>query len=89
MIVSGKAIQDSSDEKMADQQSIDQQQLNWEFFFDYFILREKKYNPRRIIIPQSMGPVRIRSKEEKIIESVQESCIFKSVLSCTMGKTKV
>lgn len=77
---------DSLVAKDADWQAIDQEQANWQFFFDYFIQRDEKYFPRRIIIPQSMGPVRIKSKEEKMIEAVQESCVFKSVLSCTLGK---
>ncbi|XP_046418858.1 mitochondrial import inner membrane translocase subunit Tim22 [Neodiprion virginianus] len=38
-----------------------------------------------IIIPRVMGPVRIKTNDEKLMESVMESCIFKSFMSCVMG----
>ncbi|KAL5276343.1 TIMM22 family protein [Megaselia abdita] len=38
-----------------------------------------------IIIPKSMGPVQIKTNEEKLVESVFESCTFKSVIACVIG----
>lgn len=38
-----------------------------------------------IIIPRLLGPVQIKTIEEKRIESVMESCVFKSVMSCVIG----
>ncbi|XP_032689529.1 mitochondrial import inner membrane translocase subunit Tim22 [Odontomachus brunneus] len=46
-------------------------------------------NPQRfrenIIIPRMIGPVQIKTNEEKKIESVMESCAFKSIMSCILG----
>lgn len=38
-----------------------------------------------IIIPTTLGPVQIKTIEEKRIESVMESCAFKSIMSCVIG----
>ncbi|CAG4934129.1 unnamed protein product [Colias eurytheme] len=38
-----------------------------------------------IIIPRVLGPVIIKTNEEKMIESTIESCPFKSVTSCIIG----
>ncbi|KAG7212198.1 hypothetical protein KM043_012538 [Ampulex compressa] len=38
-----------------------------------------------IIIPRAAGPVKIKTNEEKMIESVMESCVFKSIMSCVLG----
>ncbi|XP_012257632.3 mitochondrial import inner membrane translocase subunit Tim22 [Athalia rosae] len=38
-----------------------------------------------IIIPRIMGPVRIKTNEEKMLESIMESCAFKSFMSCVLG----
>ncbi|CAB3219903.1 unnamed protein product [Arctia plantaginis] len=38
-----------------------------------------------IIIPRILGPVIIKTNEEKMIESTIESCPFKSVTSCIIG----
>ncbi|CAH0595497.1 unnamed protein product [Chrysodeixis includens] len=38
-----------------------------------------------IIIPRILGPVIIKTNEEKMIESAIESCPFKSVTSCVVG----
>lgn len=32
-----------------------------------------------------MGPVQIKTNEEKLVESVFESCTFKSVIACVIG----
>ncbi|XP_065207727.1 mitochondrial import inner membrane translocase subunit Tim22 [Planococcus citri] len=38
-----------------------------------------------IIIPRLLGPVIIKSREEKLIEAAMESCAFKSGISCVLG----
>ncbi|XP_011140213.1 mitochondrial import inner membrane translocase subunit Tim22 [Harpegnathos saltator] len=38
-----------------------------------------------IIIPRTIGPVQIKTNEEKKIESIMESCAFKSIMSCILG----
>ncbi|KAJ8711471.1 hypothetical protein PYW07_008713 [Mythimna separata] len=38
-----------------------------------------------IIIPRILGPVIIKTNEEKMIEATIESCPFKSVTSCVIG----
>lgn len=38
-----------------------------------------------IIIPRILGPVVIKTNEEKMIESTVESCPFKSLTSCIIG----
>ncbi|KAL6259578.1 hypothetical protein P5V15_009496 [Pogonomyrmex californicus] len=38
-----------------------------------------------IIIPRMLGPVNIKTIEEKRIESIMESCAFKSIMSCVIG----
>lgn len=39
-----------------------------------------------VVIPRTYGPVAIKTNEEKIIESIFESCAFKCFMSCTLGK---
>lgn len=39
-----------------------------------------------IIIPRILGPVIIKTNEEKLIESTVESCPFKSLTSCIIGE---
>lgn len=39
-----------------------------------------------IIIPRILGPVVIKTNEEKMIEATVESCPFKSLTSCIIGK---
>lgn len=50
----------------------------------YFIGNNQRYR-ENIIIPRTQGPVNIRSNEEKTIESIMESCPFKSVMSLVIG----
>ncbi|CAO1441661.1 unnamed protein product [Diamesa serratosioi] len=38
-----------------------------------------------IIIPRSVGPIQIKTDEEKTMDAVMESCVFKSVMSCVIG----
>uniref|UniRef100_A0A1B6MK95 Mitochondrial import inner membrane translocase subunit TIM22 n=1 Tax=Graphocephala atropunctata TaxID=36148 RepID=A0A1B6MK95_9HEMI len=50
----------------------------------YFIGNNTRYR-ENIIIPRSMGPVHIKSREEKLIEAGFESCAFKTTMSCVAG----
>lgn len=38
-----------------------------------------------IIIPHNLGPVQIKTNEEKLIEATVESCFFKSFMACVLG----
>ncbi|XP_063224551.1 mitochondrial import inner membrane translocase subunit Tim22 [Bacillus rossius redtenbacheri] len=38
-----------------------------------------------IVVPRGAGPVHIKTKEEKMVEAVFESCAFKSAMSCVIG----
>ena len=38
-----------------------------------------------IIVPRNLGPVTLKSNEEKMIESAFESCTFKTILSSVAG----
>lgn len=38
-----------------------------------------------IVIPRTQGPVQIQPNEEKMMESIMESCAFKSFMSCVIG----
>lgn len=39
-----------------------------------------------IIIPSNLGPVKIKTNEEKMIETIFESCFFKSFMACVLGE---
>lgn len=39
-----------------------------------------------IIIPRILGPVIIKTNEEKMIDAAIESCPFKSITSCVVGE---
>lgn len=39
-----------------------------------------------IVIPKANGPVKIKTNEEKLIETAVESCAFKSAMACIMGE---
>ena len=38
-----------------------------------------------IIIPRTVGPVQIKTNEEKTMDAVLESCFFKAGMSCVLG----
>lgn len=42
-----------------------------------------------IVIPNFMGPPKIQTNEEKMIESVVESCFFKSFMACVLGEENI
>ena len=43
-------------------------------------------NSDNIVLPKSCLPIRLRTVDEKLVEGLFESCIFKSALSCCAGK---
>lgn len=57
-------------------------------FFDrlaqYFVGNNQRYR-ENIIIPKMVGPVQIKTNEQKMVESVFESCAFKTGMSCVLG----
>jgi len=50
-----------------------------------FLVGNQQRFRENIIIPRMLGPVQIKTIEEKRIESVMESCAFKSIMSCVIG----
>ncbi|KAM0735433.1 Mitochondrial import inner membrane translocase subunit Tim22 [Formica fusca] len=50
-----------------------------------FLVGNQQRFRENIIIPRMLGPVQIKTIEEKRIESVMESCAFKSTMSCVIG----
>ena len=51
----------------------------------YFIGNTYRYR-ENIIIPRSVGPIHIKSADEKRVEAVMESCAFKSFVASVLGK---
>lgn len=58
---------------------------DWDKIAKYMVGNTYKYR-ENIIIPKNIGPIQIKSKEEKMVEAAFESCAFKSLMSCVMGK---
>ncbi|XP_034485281.1 mitochondrial import inner membrane translocase subunit Tim22 [Drosophila innubila] len=50
----------------------------------HFVGNMHRYR-ENIIIPKGNGPVKIKTNEEKLIETAVESCAFKSAMACVMG----
>ncbi|KAH8310230.1 hypothetical protein KR044_000126 [Drosophila immigrans] len=50
----------------------------------HFVGNLNRYR-ENIIIPKGNGPVKIKTNEEKLIETAVESCGFKSAMACVMG----
>lgn len=50
-----------------------------------FLINNQQRYRENIIIPRMLGPVQIKTIEEKRIERVMESCTFKSIMSCVLG----
>ncbi|CAD1478876.1 unnamed protein product, partial [Heterotrigona itama] len=50
----------------------------------YVIGTQQRFR-ENIIIPRTVGPVQLKTNEQKLIESAMESCIFKSIASCVIG----
>lgn len=41
-----------------------------------------------VIVPRNMGPVTIKTNEEKMVEGFFESCCFKSGMACVLGRNR-
>lgn len=54
----------------------------------YFVGNNYRYR-EQIIIPRTVGPVQIKSIDEKRVEAAFESCAFKSLIASVMGKFNV
>lgn len=57
----------------------------WDQVAVYFISNHQRIRDN-IIIPRGAAPVHIKTNEEKAVETAMESCVFKSVMSCVLGK---
>ncbi|KAI4502894.1 hypothetical protein M0802_001938 [Mischocyttarus mexicanus] len=58
---------------------------DWDKMATDFIGNFREKYRENIIIPRTIVPVQIKTNEEKMVESVMESCTFKSVMSCVLG----
>ncbi|XP_054014583.1 mitochondrial import inner membrane translocase subunit Tim22 [Hylaeus anthracinus] len=56
----------------------------WDQLTVYLVGNQQRFR-ENIIIPRNVGPVQIKTNEEKRIESIIESCTFKSFCSCCIG----
>lgn len=56
----------------------------WSYLTKYFVGNNNRFR-ENIIIPRTLGPVTIKTNEEKMMESFLESCPFKSMMSCVIG----
>ncbi|XP_055695702.1 mitochondrial import inner membrane translocase subunit Tim22 [Lutzomyia longipalpis] len=50
----------------------------------HFIGNMQRYR-ENVVIPKNLGPVKILTNEEKMIQNAMDSCTFKSVMACVMG----
>ena len=57
---------------------------DWDKLAVYLIGTQQRFRDN-IIIPRTVGPVQIKTNDEKRIERVMESCVFKSICSCCIG----
>lgn len=57
----------------------------WMSLTNYFVGNDSRFR-ENVIVPKILSPVRLKTNEEKMVEGVMESCAFKSVMSCVMGK---
>jgi hypothetical protein len=56
----------------------------WDRLALYLIGNNTRYR-ENVIIPRIIGPVKIKTKEEKMVEAGFESCAFKTLMSCVAG----
>lgn len=56
----------------------------WMGLVNHFVGNNFRYR-ENIIIPKTLGPVQIKTDEEKMVEAIFESCPFKSLMSCVIG----
>lgn len=58
--------------------------ITYFFFFLFFYFYFERYR-ENIIIPRNVGPVKILTNEEKMLNSFFDSCTFKSIMACVLG----
>ncbi|CAG9772746.1 unnamed protein product [Ceutorhynchus assimilis] len=56
----------------------------WIYLTNYFVGNNYRYR-ENIIIPRNLGPVHIKTNEEKMVEAFFEGCPFKVIMSCVAG----
>ncbi|KAL3270976.1 hypothetical protein HHI36_021479 [Cryptolaemus montrouzieri] len=56
----------------------------WSYLTRYFVGNNYRFR-ENIIIPKTLGPVQIKTNEEKRVEAFFESCPFKTFMSCVVG----
>lgn len=58
------------------------------FFTDMMarIIGDKKVPSNRVVIPSTGIPQQPKTREELIIHGAMESCTFRTVLSCVLGR---
>lgn len=74
-----------AEEKMETQQKRQFTTEEWISLTNYYVGNNLRYR-ENVIVPKTLGPVGIKTNEEKMVEAAMESCVFKSVMSCVMGK---
>jgi import inner membrane translocase subunit TIM22 len=57
----------------------------WDRLALYLIGNNTRYR-ENVIIPRIIGPVKIKTREEKMVEAAFESCAFKTLMSCVAGE---
>lgn len=57
---------------------------NWDKIAVYLVGNQQRFR-ENIIIPRTVAPVQIKSNVEKRMETIAESCTFKSICSCFIG----
>lgn len=57
---------------------------DWDKIAVYLVGNQQRFR-ENIIIPRMIGPIQIKSNEEKMLERAMENCAVKSVMSCVIG----
>lgn len=58
---------------------------DWVNLTNFFVGNNTRYR-ENIVLPKNLGPIKLKSDEEKMVEAAFESCAFKSLMSCVIGK---
>ncbi|KAI4486760.1 hypothetical protein M0804_006130 [Polistes exclamans] len=74
----------SADLSMQENKKVFMSNAEWDNLAVYLIGIRERYR-ENIIIPATIAPVQIKTNEEKMVERVMESCVFKSIMSCVLG----
>lgn len=57
---------------------------DWVNLTNFFVGNNTRYR-ENIVLPKNLGPIKLKSDEEKMVEAAFESCAFKSLMSCVIG----